>query len=145
MHSPFKFSRSATGHCCASRYLLDLSNMIAPVLEESSCDYSNHLDINSAWLVASCASVWVKFKHEFSTCSFPALKCSFPAWNAFVSSFKSVCPQHKTHLSLAINMFVSSLICIWRWAAETISLLMMNAFAFYLEVGLKKQKTKYRN
>ena len=48
-------------HCCASRYLLELLNVIAPILKISCCDYSKHRKINSAWklLVASCVCVCV--------------------------------------------------------------------------------------
>ena len=39
--------------------LLDLLRMISPISEERSGDYSNHLNINSAWksLLASCVCV----------------------------------------------------------------------------------------
>ena len=51
---------------------------------------SNHLDLRSfrKWLVASCVCVrvWLNFECTFSMHSSPALKCSFPARNAFVSS-----------------------------------------------------------
>ena len=57
-----------------------------------SCDYSNHLDKNSAWklLVASCVCVWPKPKWMFSMCSSPALKCSSLARNYLVPSDKCV-------------------------------------------------------
>ena len=81
--------------------------MIASISEVSSSDYIvyNHLDINSAW---------------------KSLKCTSPARNEFASSVKSVHPQHKTRSSLAINLFVSSVIRIWRWVAETVTSLAMN-------------------
>ena len=41
---------------------------------------------------------------------------------------KVLVPSTKTHSSLATNMFVCSVIRIWRWVAEIISLLAMNAF-----------------
>ena len=49
------------------KYLLDLLNMIVPILEISSCDYSNHLDINFVWksLVASCVCVWLTLERMF--------------------------------------------------------------------------------
>ena len=47
--------------------------------------------------------------------------------NVFISSAKIVHPQHKTCLSLAVNMIVCNMICIWRWIAKTISSLEMNA------------------
>ena len=54
---------------------------------------SNHLDLSSVWksLVASCVCVCVcvcvrlKVERAFSTRSFPALKRSYAARNAFVS------------------------------------------------------------
>ena len=93
---------------------LDLLNVITPVSEVSSCDYSNHLDINSAWksLVAHCVCAWLKLKHAFST-------CSSPPRNTFVSSAKSVCPQHKTRTSLAMR-WSAIWNHIWRWVAEII-------------------------
>ena len=123
------------------RYLLDCLNMIAPISEVSNSDYSNQLDINSAWksLVASCVLVWLKLKHVFNTFISSAevfissvkhvrlqyQKCSTPAKNAFVA--------------IVINLFVCSVICIWRWVAGTILSLAMNAFVCsvnsYLEVG----------
>ena len=115
--------------------------MIAPILEVTSCYYSNHLDINPAWksLVALCLCVWLKLKHAFSTRSSPVLMCLSPTWNTFISSAKSVCPQHKMHSSLAINMFVCSVICIRRWTAETILSLAIDRFVCsvksYSEVG----------
>ena len=115
--------------------------MIAPFLEVSSCDYSNHLDINFARksLIASCVFVWLKFKCALSTRSSPAPKCSSSAYNSFVSSNKSVHPQHKTCSSLAINLFACRLIRIWRRVAETILSLAMDVFDFsvksHLEVG----------
>ena len=47
-----------------------------------------------------------------------------------VSSIKSTCLHYKTRSSLAINLFVGSAIHIWRWLAETISLLVMSAFVY---------------
>ena len=72
--------------------------MKSPVLEVSSCDYRNHLNINTAWksLVASCVCLWLMLECAFSTPLSPALKCSSPLWNTFISNAKSVCPQHKT-------------------------------------------------
>ena len=75
-----------------------------------------------------CVCVWLKLEHPFSTHSSPVLKGSSPAWNEFIFSAKSVRSQHKTSLSVAINMFVCSVIRIWRWVAETISSLAMNGF-----------------
>ena len=51
---------------------------------------SNDLGLRSVWksLVASCVCVcvWLKFERAFSTRSSPAIKCSSPARNGFVSS-----------------------------------------------------------
>ena len=84
---------------------LDLLNVIAPISEVSSCNYSDHVH-----------------------CSSPARTLSSLAPKAFVSSTKIVCPQHKTCLLLAINMFACSVIRIWRWVPRTISSLAMNVF-----------------
>ena len=58
--------------------------MIAPVSEVSSCDYSNHLDINSAW--TSPARVHL----QRETRSSPARKVFVSAQNAFVAIDKHV-------------------------------------------------------
>ena len=84
---------------------LNLLNVIAPVSEVSSCDYSNHLK-----------------------CSFPARTCLSLVPKAFISKASSIRPQHKTHLSPAIYMFVCNIIRIWSWVTKTISLLVMNRF-----------------
>ena len=110
-------------HCCASRYLLDFLNVNKLASEVSSCDHSIHLDIIIGWklLVASCVCIcvcaWLKLKHVFLSHSSPLPKCSSTAWNMFVSSTKSVRPQHLMHSSLVIIMFVCSVIRIWRWGA----------------------------
>ena len=100
---------------CASTYLLDLLNGIAPVSEVSSCDYSNHLDINSVWnsLVASCLCVANARARVFNT-FVSSTEVFTSTSNAFIYSAKSVRPQHKMHSSPAINMFVCSVIHIWR-------------------------------
>ena len=63
----------------------------------------------------------------------PALKCSSPAWNAFISSVKSVHPQHKMRLA---TVWYST----WRRAGETISFLAIKTFVFNLEIGLEPPK-----
>ena len=62
--------------------------------------------------VCVCARVcvWLKFERTFSMHSSRALKFLFPAQNTFVSIAKSVLPQHKMRLLLAINTFVCSMI-----------------------------------
>ena len=72
--------------------------MIAPVSEVSSCDYIDHLDINSVWkaLVASYVCVAEARTHVF---------------NVLASSAESVFrPQYTTGSLLALNMFVCSVI-----------------------------------
>ena len=86
-------------------------------------------------MVTSSVCVCQKLERTFSTCSFAVLKCSSPVWNLFVSSTESVHAQRKKCSSLEINMFICSVIHIWRWVAKTILSLAMNAFVF-LEVGL---------
>ena len=66
---------------------LDLLNVIVPVSEVSSCDYSNHVK-----------------------CSLLSRACSSPATKALVSSAKSVLPQRQTCSLLVINMFVCKVI-----------------------------------
>ena len=53
---PWKLVQCNRKCCCASRYLLDLLNVIAFISEVGSYDYRNHLDINASWksLVAIC-------------------------------------------------------------------------------------------
>ena len=99
-----------------SRYLLDLLNVIVPVLEVSSCDYSNHLNINSAWnwQLAVCVCVAEARTHAFNT--------FFSSAKVFISSVKRICLQCK----------------------RTILLLAIIAFVFYLEVGFETPK-KNRN
>ena len=83
---------------CASRYLLSLLNLIAPVSEVyvRSYEYSNHLDINSvAGTCCVCVCVWLKLECAFSMRSFLVLKRSSLEWNVFVPSGKSACPQHE--------------------------------------------------
>ena len=48
--------------------------------------------------------------------------------NTFIYRAKRVNPQYKKRSSLAINMCVCSVICIWRWVAKTSSLLAINSF-----------------
>ena len=91
----------------------------------------------------------------FSTHSSPVLKGSSPARNAFISSTKSVHPQHKKHSSLTIKMFVQCdsylemsskdyLVASSLSAAEIILSLAINAFVFFLEVGLETPKKEQK-
>ena len=62
---------------------------------------SNHLNIRTVWKsIASSVCVWLKFEHVFSTRWSPALKCSSPVWNAFISTNKCVHLQHNKCVSL---------------------------------------------
>ena len=76
--------------------------MIAPVLEVSSCDYGNHLDVNSAWklLVVRCVCV-----AEARTCIFNTF---IPSAGVFISSMKHIRLQCQKCSSPAQNVFVAS-------------------------------------
>ena len=99
------------GRRCASKYLLYLLNMIAPIFGLSSCDYSNHLNINSQFCVCLC--VWLKLERVF-TAFVSSTKVFISSANTFISNTKSVHPQSRTHSSLVINMSVYSVIRIWK-------------------------------
>ena len=93
--------------------------MIAPVSEVSSCDYSNHLDINSAWksLVAMCVFVCVAeartrvfntfvssakvFISSAKRVRLQRQKCSSPSQNVFVASDKHVRLQCDSYLEVS--------------------------------------------
>ena len=85
---------------------LDTLNVIAPVSEVNRWDCSKHLKRSSPGRKRS----------------FLVPKRLFTAPKVFVPSTKRACS------SLAINMFVCNVICIWRWVAKTISSLVMNVF-----------------
>ena len=76
--------------------------MRAPVSEVSSCDYSNHLDINSAWksVVASCVCVCLNLERTFSTRLSPVL--------VFISSVKHIRFQQQKGFAPAENVFAGS-------------------------------------
>ena len=89
--------------CCAStRYLLELLNIIPPVLDVSSCDHSNHLNIYFAWmsLVASCMCLCVcgwssnaRFQHvrlQYWSVHLQCEMCSRPAPKVFIYITKHV-------------------------------------------------------
>ena len=69
-------------------------------------DYSNHLNINSAWesLVANCVCVWLKLEVMFPTCSSPALFSSvrlqrlfFFSAKVFISNMKHINRYQRTY------------------------------------------------
>ena len=86
-------------HTCNLYYL----NVIVPVSEVSTFDYSNHLK-----------------------CSSPAQTRSSLVIKVFISTVKSFHFQHEMFSSLPINMFVCNVIRIWRRVAKTILSLVMN-------------------
>ena len=89
--------------------------MRAPVLEVSNCDYSNQVDINSAWrsLVASCACMVEARTGIFNMLVSSAKVC--------ISSVKRIHLQRQKYLSPAQNAYIASdkhvhcgVICNWR-------------------------------
>ena len=81
--------------------------MIALISEECSCDYSNHLEINSAWklLVVSCVCVCVCVVPEAQMCFFNMFLSSA---KLLISRMRHVRLQHQECLSPATKVFVPS-------------------------------------
>ena len=93
-----------------------------------------------------CVCVWLKPECSSWTCSSPALMCSSPALmcsspaqNAFVSISKSVHPQPSPAWNVS---FVCSVICIWRWAVETIMSLAMNEYVCSVKLESPQKRKK---
>ena len=83
---------------------LDVANVIALVSEVSSCDYSDYLDISSAWksLVASCVCVAEARKLIFNM--------FVSSTKVFISSMKCVRLQCQRWSSIALETRVESAI-----------------------------------
>ena len=104
--------------------------------------------------LSMCSSSALSIHPQLKCVRLQLQNCSSPAQNAFVTSnkvfisslntfvfsTKSVRPQHKKCSSLTMNMFVRSVICIWRAVAKTILSLAINTFVFCVEVGLETPK-----